>query len=102
MADAPHSKCGGKPCRFKSDRRYQYCGCNASALHPFFIDTNDIASSISLHQFATDVYFEEIILDSVTKLVHLRIGETSYFYSAVTDFSLIRPHIPAAVYQFLC
>lgn len=23
MADAPHSKCGGKPCRFKSDRRYQ-------------------------------------------------------------------------------
>ena len=22
MADAPHSKCGGKPCRFKSDCRY--------------------------------------------------------------------------------
>ena len=23
MADAPHSKCGGKPCRFESDHRHQ-------------------------------------------------------------------------------
>ena len=53
MADAPHSKCGGKPCRFKSDCRYHFSQIFGSA---FFVVAKGIL--VSHRRIGFGVYYE--------------------------------------------
>ena len=55
MADAPHSKCGGKPCRFKSDCRYHFSQIFGSA---FFVVVSGFL--VSRRKIDFGIYYENI------------------------------------------
>ena len=71
MADAPHSKCGGKPCRFKSDCRYHFSQIFGSA---FFVVVSGVL--VSRRKIDFGIYYK-----NVNKMVFWPVKNSSFHRS---------------------